>query len=219
MLNKIRARSLTRLKDAGLRDDFLLRWRYPGLRDDRAGVPRLQWRSAHDSIGGRGGGSKLSLRSMDTVHPLLEGVGALTIPRDGPVGIPLALAAAFAFRACELPSSAYHGPLVAPGLKLSALQHALARAGVGVVNLVTIFCRDHEHTMPRGRVSHGFVELRADTFFLRYGSPGRPRQYCVRPTAGHNSTATPACPSPAKAMTAATQSTRSTIICAYPHLL
>src|SRR2546427_8907415 len=25
------------------------------------------------------------------VHPLLEGVGALTIPRDGPVGIPLAL--------------------------------------------------------------------------------------------------------------------------------
>src|SRR5207253_7721090 len=73
----------------------------------------------HDSIGGRGGGSKLSLRSMATVHPLLEGVGALTIPRDGPVGIPLALAATFAFRACELPSSAYHGPLVAPGLKRS----------------------------------------------------------------------------------------------------
>src|SRR5207253_7602860 len=46
MLKKIRARSLTRLKDAGLRDDVLLRWRYPGLRDDRAGVPRLQWRSA-----------------------------------------------------------------------------------------------------------------------------------------------------------------------------
>src|SRR5437870_11515813 len=55
----------------------------------------------HDSIGGRGGGSKLSLRSMGPDHPLLEGVGALTIPRDGPVGIPLALAAAFAFRACE----------------------------------------------------------------------------------------------------------------------
>src|SRR5882724_9569705 len=33
---------LTRLKDAGLRDDFLLRWRYNGFRDDRAGVPRLQ---------------------------------------------------------------------------------------------------------------------------------------------------------------------------------
>src|SRR5437773_12249402 len=113
----------------------------------------------HDAIGGRGGGSKLSLRSMDNVHPLLEGVGALTVPRDGPVGIPLALAATFAFRACELPSSAYHGPLVAPGLKLSALHHALACAGVGVVNLVTIFCRDHEHPMPRGRVSHGFVEI------------------------------------------------------------
>src|SRR3989442_10505440 len=124
----------------------------------------------HDSIGGRGGGSKLSLRSMDTVPPLLQGVGALTIPRDGPVGISLALAATFAFRACELPSSAYHGPLVAPGLKLSALHHALACAGVGVVNLVTIFCRDHEHPMPRGRVSHGFVELRADTFFLLHAA-------------------------------------------------
>src|SRR5437016_13194203 len=124
----------------------------------------------HDSVGGRGGGLKLSLRSMATVHPLLEGVGALTIPRDGPVGIPVALAATFAFRACELPSSAYHGPLVAPGLKLSALHHALACAGVGVVNLVTIFCRDHEHPMPRGRVSHGFVELRADTFFLLHAA-------------------------------------------------
>src|SRR5437660_4812593 len=124
----------------------------------------------HDSVGGRGGGSRLSFRSMGSDHPLLEGVGALTIPRDGPVGIPLALAATFAFRACELSGSAYHGPLVAPGLKLSALQHALARAGVGVVNLVTIFCRDHAHPMPRGRVSHGFVELRADTFFLLHAA-------------------------------------------------
>jgi hypothetical protein len=105
-----------------------------------------------------------------TVHPLLEGVGALTIPCDGPVGIPLALAATFAFRAGELPGSAYHGPLVASGLKLSALQHALARAGVGVVNLVTIFCCGHEHPMPRGRVSHGFVELRAYTFFLLHAA-------------------------------------------------
>src|SRR5438445_13470738 len=104
----------------------------------------------HDSVGGRGGGSKLSLRSMDTVHPLLEGVGALTIPRDGPVGIPLALAATFAFRACELPSSAYHGPLVAPGLNLSALHDALASSGVHVVTLVTIFSRDHDHPNQRG---------------------------------------------------------------------
>src|SRR6266550_7145932 len=108
--------------------------------------------------------------AWDTVHLLLQGVGALTIPRDGSVGIALALAATFAFRACELPGSAYHGPLIAPGLKLSALHLALACPGVGVVNLVTIFCRDHEHTMPRGRVSHGFVELRADTFFLLHAA-------------------------------------------------
>src|SRR5438045_7854300 len=79
--------------------------------------------------------------AWDTVHLLLQGVGALTIPRDGSVGIALALAATFAFRACEVPGSAYHGLLIAPGLKLFALPDALPYAVVGVVTLVIIVFR------------------------------------------------------------------------------
>src|ERR1700693_3588925 len=103
-------------------------------------------------------------------EPLLESVGALTIPRGGPVGIALALARTFSLHACELPSSTYHGPLVRPGLKFSILHHALARVGVGVMNLVPIFHGDHENPMPRERVSRGFIEFRADTFLLLYAA-------------------------------------------------